>query len=392
MNTTQSTFAGTPLMRAIAACIKARVPGLVIGDPGQGKTAKLEAMSRSWGYHFESITGSNREATDFLGLPYEGDHVSPDGTTRKVQASLSLDWAIRLNQEAGARPDAGSVLFLDEINLQEDSMKAMLRVLEERFAGPDKFADNVAMLAAMNPTNISTGGFDLPAAIANRVIHLQWVHDHDAWTEGFLSGFRDVTYPSMDALLGAGGDEDQASVRSSIARFLSEHAAHRNSCPTDNPEAASGAWASVRSWTKAAEALAMLRPGDDEAARLILVGAVGKGAAIEYLTWVQRQDLYDAGAVLRGEATVDWTDRRLDRLYVLAMSLKAIVQANGSGDDWKAAVKVMAEGQAHRPDVAWQGFHGLLQVNPGVPLPRAVRDTFAGQMDRLGLTVAAQAA
>lgn len=390
MDTTTKNFPGTPLMRAIAGCIVARVPGLVKGDPGLGKTAKLDRMATSWGYYFESITGSNREATDFLGLPYEGEHTSPDGSKKRVQASLSLDWATRLNDEASTRPDAGSVLFLDEINLQEDSMKAMLRVLEERFAGPDKFADNVAILAAMNPTNVSTGGFDLPAAIANRVIHFDWHHDHDAWTEGFLNGFQDVTYPSLDALLGERGEDDKVRVRASIAQFLNTFPALRNACPSDDPEAAAGPWPSIRMWTKASEVLSMLHPDDDEAARLVLFGAVGKAAAVEYLTWRDKQDLYDPMAVLRGEVEVDWNDRRLDRLYVLAMSLRALVQGSGDADDWKAAMKVMAKGQSKRPDVAWQGVYGLLQVKPEkAPMPREVVSAFAEQMDRVGLTTAA---
>lgn len=390
MDTTTHNLPGTPMIRAIAACVSARVPGVLIGPPGQGKTAKLEAMTRAWGYYFESLTGSNREATDFLGLPFEDRLVSPhDGTEYKVQSSLSLDWAVRLNENAKARPNAGSVVLLDECNLQEDVMKAFLRVTEERIAGPDKFEPNVAMLLAMNPTHLSTGGYDLPAPFANRMIHIEWEHDHDAWTDAFLSGFGDVTYPSMDALLGARDAEASGRVRSSIARFLEVHPEHRNGCPEDDLDAASGPWQSIRMWTKAAQAMEQLHDGDDAAARILLRGAVGKKAATDYMTWRDMQDLYDPAAVLRGEVKVDWNDGRLDRLYVLALSLKALVAATGNADQWTAAMKIMAEGQKVRPDVAWQGGYGLLQVKPvEARMPRVFRDAFSEQMDRIGLTVA----
>ncbi|WP_162802079.1 hypothetical protein [Ornithinimicrobium murale] len=394
MNTTTQTLPGTPMMRAIAACVSARVPALLIGAPGQGKTAKLEAMSRSWGYYFESLTGSNREATDFLGLPFEGQFTSPhDGSEYKVQSSLSLDWAIRLNEQAKVRPNAGSVVLLDECNLQEDVMKAFLRVTEERIAGPDRFEDNVAVLLAMNPTHLSTGGYDLPAPFANRMIHLTWEHDHDAWTDAFLSGFADVAYPSMDSLLGPRDTETSTRVRSAIAQFLNVHPQHRNDCPENDIDAASGPWQSIRMWTKAAQALEQLHHGDDAATRLLLRGAVGKKAATDYMTWRDQQDLYDPAAVLRGDVDVNWNDGRLDRLYVLTLSLRALVQATGDADQWATAMKLMAQGQAVRPDVAWQGAHGLLQVRPSdATLPRAFKDAFSEQMDRVGLTTSQSAA
>ena len=65
------TFPSSPMMRALAAAVRANVPVLVWGPPGVGKTASLGAYADAWGYHFEPITGANREATDFLGLPIQ---------------------------------------------------------------------------------------------------------------------------------------------------------------------------------------------------------------------------------------------------------------------------------------------------------------------------------
>ncbi|MEC5178823.1 hypothetical protein [Arthrobacter sp. CG_A4] len=60
-------FPGSPFQRALAAGVRANVPTGVIGEPGQGKTATMESSTSGWGRHCETVIGSNREATDFLG-------------------------------------------------------------------------------------------------------------------------------------------------------------------------------------------------------------------------------------------------------------------------------------------------------------------------------------
>lgn len=381
MSANTTSAKSTPIVRALAACVRARVPAIVEGNPGQGKTAKIQALTESWGYYFESVVGSNREATDFLGLPVEA---------HGVQRYTSLDWAVRLNESAKARPEAGSVLFLDEFNTQEDTMKAMLRVLEERFAGPDKFEDNVAILGAMNPISNATDGIPLPPAVANRVIHLKWVFDFDTWVDGFMSGFESMDEPHIEAML-ANDASRRANVKASIAQFLRTMPQHRNACPTSDPDAASGPWASVRMWTKAAEVMSHLRADDDEAERLVLFGAVGEAAGKEYLIWRDRNDLYDPMDVLNGTVKVNWSDPRLDRLYALALSLKSIVGESGEVDQWKKALMLMVEGEnAGRTDIAWQGARALLQVWPArAKMPASFVATFGDLVDRVGVTTAA---
>jgi len=65
--------AATPMIRALAASIRANVPVLVWGQPGTGETAVLNEHGASRGYHVETIVGSNREPTDFMGYPIEQD-------------------------------------------------------------------------------------------------------------------------------------------------------------------------------------------------------------------------------------------------------------------------------------------------------------------------------
>jgi MoxR-like ATPase len=61
----------SPFMRALAAGIRANVPTLIWGGPGQAKTATITAAASSWDLHLETIVGSTREAADFPGVMIE---------------------------------------------------------------------------------------------------------------------------------------------------------------------------------------------------------------------------------------------------------------------------------------------------------------------------------
>ena len=390
MNTINA-LKSTPQIRVLAACVRGRVPLICKGQPGIGKSARAGALAERWGYFFESITGSNRDASDFLGLPHEGTFTFSNGTTQPVQASLSLDWALRMNDYAQNHPETGAFLFLDEFNTQEDSMKAMLRVLEERFAGPDKFAPNVSIVAAMNPTSIATGGIDLPAPVANRFVHMDWDFDFDHWSEGFINGFEIIEEPRLDELTVNPTDADKARIRASIVAFLKSHDDARLNCPTENIDEAAEAWPSPRMWTKAANALIYLHPSDTAAQRLLLNGSVGKAAATAFIRWSEQHDLYDPEDVLDNPSIVDWKNGRPDRLYAMTLSVAALVKSRGDADLWRKALEVFAYGSKQgRSDTAWIGARILFNSRPegNVGIPKSVRDEFSENMKAIGLIAA----
>ena len=55
-------------LRAIGVCVATRIPFLLWGEPGAGKTAVIESASGS-GYHVETLICSHYEPSDFAGLP-----------------------------------------------------------------------------------------------------------------------------------------------------------------------------------------------------------------------------------------------------------------------------------------------------------------------------------
>ena len=59
------------LLEALGVCIDARVPFLLWGDPGEGKTAVVESAAEQ-GWHVETLIVSHHEPSDFAGLPVVG--------------------------------------------------------------------------------------------------------------------------------------------------------------------------------------------------------------------------------------------------------------------------------------------------------------------------------
>src|ERR1700693_1920742 len=100
-----------PAVEALGVAVAARVPVLLWGAPGTGKTSAIRAMAQIMGLPCETGTASIREPSDFAGLPI----VVGDGVRFAPPA-----WALRL-AEAGH-----GLLFLDELSTPPPAVQAAL--------------------------------------------------------------------------------------------------------------------------------------------------------------------------------------------------------------------------------------------------------------------------
>ena len=378
-----TTFPSSPMMRAFAAGVRGNVPTVVWGDPGVGKTAKIGAYAAAWGFHTETVVGSIREASDFLGLPIE------------------VDGEVRYSPPAFARraADADRALInFDELTTSAPSVsKAMLRIFQEREVGELPLPATVALVAAANPPAVAVDGWELPPPIANRLMHLEWVFDADEWLTGVTTDFAHQVCPPLASMLGPGDDAAKARVRGAVTAYLRAHRDQINALPrverrgsgtsdtaAVDPQKASGAWPSPRSWTNAMAAMEQLHDGDEEARYLVVKGCVGEGAARSYLAWLASADLYDPEAVLADPAIVGWHGERPDKLFALLGSVTALAQSRGDRTTWEQAMAVMAAAAENgKADLAIPGTTALANRIPaGAVIPRRARDAFGELMTR----------
>ncbi len=258
---------------ALATAIAARVPVLLWGPPGTGKTSAIRAMAKAAGWPCETVIASIREPSDFAGLPVVSADHDNDPDSARVDFAPPR-WARRL-AAAGH-----GVLFFDEVSTAPPAVQAaLLRVVLERTVGDLVLPDDVAVVAAANPPEQAADGWDLSAPLANRFCHLDWPADARTLADGFASGWTTPAPPELPPEW-----ERRVSVmRSWVAGFMTVRPALAVDVPTE-AAGAGRAWPSPRTWDMTARLLAAVEAGGTgELARSQLVcGAVGQGAGVEF--------------------------------------------------------------------------------------------------------------
>ncbi|WP_375000092.1 ATP-binding protein [Aeromicrobium sp. CTD01-1L150] len=361
----------TPQMRVLAACIESRVPALLWGPPGIGKTATIEAHAAHWGMYCETIVGSYREPGDFLGMPHIVDG---------VVEYPPLSWLTKVNGAERA------LLFLDEFSTSPPSVqKAMLRILQERHVGEHRLNDSVSVIAAANPPDVAVDGWALDPPTANRFLHLTWESSSDEWLEGLASNFSAMPVHPLRDLTSPGTAAEQAAAAQKVTGFLAHRPDMREPGVPKGDDAAYG-WASRRSWHNLARVMGRLDRTDDVAIRLTAIGLLGEGTANEFMAWLHTADLADPEAVLADPTIVDWSHERPDKLFALVSAVSGLAVLRGDEKSWTAGIEALiACAEASKADVAMAGMRSLMAAMPdGATVPRSARQAFSDLFQHTG--------
>ena len=140
--------------------------------------------------------------------------------------------------------------------------------------------------------------------------------------------------------------------------------------PTVADQASRG-WPSPRSWESVARLLATCEAAkaSEEALTLLVIGAVGEGAGIEFLSWLANLDLPDPEDVLADPDGFELPERS-DRAFAVLTAVAAVAIAHGDAESWSAAWRVVARVADQAPDVAALAARTLAGARPdGAELP-----------------------
>ena len=157
-----------------------------------------------------------------------------------------------------------NILFLDEISAAPQSVQAAAYQLTlDRTVGEHKLPDNCIVIAAGNRVTDQSVAYQMPKALANRLMHIEIKPNATAWLKWAES---------------AGIDEN-------VRQFLTENSNYLLDKDIDKDDLA---FASPRSWEMVSNILNSV-DSDPEYMRALIVGMVGSVAATRFINWYKQK-------------------------------------------------------------------------------------------------------
>lgn len=325
-------------MSAIRAAADARIPCMLVGEPGVGKTEKMRAMAREMGYELITLLGSQMDPTDVTGLP-KGEKIElDDGNSIWGTVYLAPWWQVKIMTKKKV------MLFFDEFSNTSSSVRAsLLTLLQNReFPNGERMPDETIVLGAMNPTDQAADGWELDRPTTNRMMFLEWKSPVQEWYDGMLKAW------------GKSVSEEEEYWRTQIVRFLNDNPSYlstmnantQNGTPEalgvdlNNPSAAEVlryAWASRRSWDNLSRVLAKTERSNVLLQDEIASGLVGRKASIQFRNWILENSTVDPKGVLRNPKSVDWKSMSISDYNIL---FRALVEMTDE-KNWRQIVAVL---------------------------------------------------
>jgi hypothetical protein len=333
------------------------LPLLAWGEPGVAKTAVIEELGARYGLPVEVLSPGERGEGAFGVVPVpcasslEIERVREEfarSVSNPVELARAVDAMVRLlpvtlhypRPDWVDRIDAGGLVFVDEATTAPPALQPpIMGIVLARRIGGHSFGPRVRVMAAANPPELAAGGFDLAAALGNRLGHIEWgkpsIEEHVAYMlRGDLDAAPKAEFDAEaeEARVEKLWPEAFARIRGLEAAFLQARPGLKNQCPAPGDPKAQRGWPSDRSWEAATRARASsdvhnLSVTDREE---FVAAFIGAGAAGEFSAFEDEQDLANPADVLDGKEKFKHSSTRLDRTAALLAGCAALVTATGS--------------------------------------------------------------
>lgn len=335
---------------ALAGCINAGRPVLLVGEPGVGKTELGKAAAAAAGADIIVSHPVVNDPTDAKGMPW------PDP---KNQCANFLPFG---HLARALRAKKKTVWFLDDLGQATPAVQAsFMQLLLERAINDHVLPDCITFIAATNGREHRAGVQGILSPVKSRFVSIikveAFYEDWRLWA--YQSGSIRPEVVGFLNLRGRTNPEDQL-----FNKFTAT--ADIVNCP------------SPRTWEHVSQILDMDLPEvvTDE----LLTGAVGEAAAREFCGFLKlSRDLPSPDAVI-----VDPTKARIPQnpssLYALSSALAARATKKNCGQIFKYGLRMYAEGHA---DIAALLVHDCANKTPGVRDTREYRDLILTELGQI---------
>lgn len=332
------------------------LPLFLNGQPGVGKSEIISHYAKMCGLHTKVLLGSLMDPTDLAGMPV------PE---KNYVRYLPAKWVHDMNEaQAG-------LLFLDEFRgCSPEVQNAMLRVVLDRVVGDVDLHEDVRVIAAANPVEQTSGGFDLAPPMNNRFTHLDWEGPNAKQYSAYhAKGGETQVVQRLDPF------EEQARVMklwpaayakavAMVTSFLNKNSEKLSQKPHAD---GSPAYATQRSWETMMRIIATseVHKLTPEESAVLMNGTVGSGPTIELIAFQELADLPDIEQVLDGKVKFAHDPARPDRTHVTLTSCGTLVSNKACEDRVGRAntlYRVVKQISDERPDLCIDAMHALLTI------------------------------
>lgn len=232
---------------ALRHLITVKRPSFLWGPPGVGKSDLVAALAKDMKIELRDVRLSLCDPTDLKGFPV------PDKTGKQM-SWLPPDFL----------PTKGKgILFLDELVQAPLAVQAAaFQLILNRKVGDYELPDGWTIVAAGNRTTDRSGAHAMPAALANRFVHIDYEVDVDDWHKWALAnGVSDIT---------------RGYLRWRPANLV-----------TNKLETGMRGFPTPRSWCFADQIISQKLSAHIQ--HQLLIGTIGEGVATEFAGYVQEE-------------------------------------------------------------------------------------------------------